>query len=280
MAVAGALAIVLAYRLRPNAYTHAARVALFVSVLANVLVVAARAVLEFRRRRRAGERRIDAARESMPPALLRLLVMEVNIYREGFCAVLRLTPPSVARMRRAPAGQAFTAAKGAFSSVFLPLVVVGCVVDTPLLHLYIHSVAPPGSRDAYHALVLAATALGLVWAIGDRSAVLHMRHVVAGDVVMLNAGFRRNVAIPRDWIAEVGPVAVSLREHLRAAVANHEMLLVSHMDAPNVLISLKASAFGQSIDAARPQARIRRIGVYVDEPGAFARHLGHPGHAG
>ncbi|HEX7690264.1 MAG TPA: hypothetical protein VF453_21335 [Burkholderiaceae bacterium] len=279
IAVAGAAAIVLAYRLWPDPYTHAARIALFVSVLANLVAVGARSALDFRRRRRAGERRIDAARQSMPPALRRLLVMEFNIYREGFCTVLRLTPPSVARMRRAPAGRAFTAMKGSFSSVFLPLVVVGCVVDTPLLHLYIHRAAPPASRDGLHALVVAATMLGLVWAIGDRSAVRHMRHVVAPDVVMLNAGFRRNLAIPRDWIAEVGPVAVSLREHVRAAVANHEMLLVSHMDAPNVLISLKASAFGHSIDIARPQARIRRIGVYVDEPWAFAQQLAPSGHA-
>jgi hypothetical protein len=279
-ALAGALAIVLAYRVWPNAYTHAARIALLVAVLGNVLLVAGRSLADCLRRRAAGARWPEAARQAAPPALLRLVRMEIDIYREGWCTVLRLTPPSVARMRRAPPGASFTATKGAFSSIFLPLVVVGCIVDTPLLHLYIHGAVAPGHRGVWHGLVLAATVLGLVWAIGDRSAVRHMRHVVGGEQVLLNAGFRRNLALPRAWIAEVSPIHASLREHLRTALADGETLRVSHMDAPNVLIRLQASAIDGAIDAARPRARIRRIGVYVDEPDAFVRAFARRGDGG
>lgn len=270
-ALAGAAAIVLAYRLWPDPWTHAARVALFVSVLARLLLTAGRAVADFLRRRASGVRWTEAAREATPPALRRLLVMEARIYREGLCVVLRRTPPSVRRMRHAPPGRAFTAMRGSFSSVFVPLVVVGCLVDTPLLHLYVHSAAPPASRGLYHALVVAGTLLGLLWAIGDRSAVRHMRHVVAAEVVVLNAGFRRNVSVPVAWIAGADTVSASLRETLRTAVAGRETLLVCHLDAPNVLIALKAPAFDRPLDAARPKARITRIGVYVDQPAAFAR---------
>lgn len=218
---------------------------------------------------RSSDSRRDAARaEPGALAVQGLLVLE------ALCRLARRPLPSERRVAALGEGRRFGLHKGSSSAVLVPMIVLASLVDLPLGHLAIHLRASPGSAPALHLLVVLATLWTLLWAIGLRSAVRHVDHVLRADELVLAVGLRAARRIPLASVKDAHPLEGRPADWRAArGLAKRDVVSVTPLDAPNLLIELHG---GHAEGLARPgfaRSPPRWIAVYVDRPEALRAAL-------
>ncbi len=227
-------------------------------------------------RRNSGAPWYQASVHLIPDSFRSMLRVELTIYLEALCVLTRRALPSVQRMARMPQqGTRYTLQKGSISTIFLPLVVLSSLVELPLLHLLIHAHAPEAIRPSLHLALLGLTMWGLLWALGDRSAVKNMAHVLLRDEVALNVGLRASCQLPLAAVERVQIIAGRPREWRQTlSIDKQDVITLTPMDPPNVLIELRSerhnvriTKFGMDVESPR------YLAIYVDQAAAFQRDL-------
>jgi hypothetical protein len=227
-------------------------------------------------RRRSGAPWYQACTQLFPDSFRSMLRVELSIYLEALCVLTRRALPSARRMAWVPPeGIRYTLHKGSISSIFLPLVILSSLVELPLLHVLIHARAPEAIRLSLHMALLGTTLWGLLWALGDRSAVKQVAHVMLGDEVTLNVGLRSRGRLPLAAVERARIVKGRPREWRQAlGIDKQDVVILTPMDPPNVLIDLsderhgvRISKFGVDIDSPR------YLAIYVDQAAAFQRDI-------
>ncbi len=211
----------------------------------------------------------------LPDWVRRMVRVETAVYREATCAMLGRRRPSARCMERQPSGLRFTLHRGPISSVFLPLIVLASLVELPFLHLLIHVNAPEAHREQLHFGLVFITLWGVFWAVGDRSAVEHIQHLVVDQVVRLQVGFRASCNLPISCIEEVRRVKGRPREWMSALGINRcEVAVISPMDAPNLLVCLTDDRREvQWMKWGSDRAAVRYVAVYVDDAALFQQTI-------
>lgn len=195
----------------------------------------------------------------------------------GFVALLRLEKdvhfaligrfPSQAA-KRSPAKDVFAFIRTDDYSVVFGLLMIGSVVDIPLLHLLIHHAAPEAYRWPLHGAAAFLTLYGLVWLISDYRALKASTHEVTATELHFRLGWRVSGTLPLANIVDVRRAPESLRRWRREqGLKRREIGLITPLDAANVLIEIDPGPLFTVLAMRRPAARY--LAVYVDEPARF-----------
>lgn len=215
--------------------------------------------------------------EAVPPWVRGIASTEMRIYGQVASGLVRRARPSDAIERNVPSGKRYSLANGPLSSLLMPLALVGLLSDLPL-SLTIVTIFKPTHATAIH-LVLFATALwGVAWIAGDRSAIKRIHHVIDDQRLHFRVGFRWDVIVPVDAVRGQKRLQGSVREWLSTQSLNRdEVLMVTPIDSPNVLIELDPAQLGDTSIVKFGAAAICRrfVAAYVDDPAGFLNQLAH-----
>jgi len=194
---------------------------------------------------------------------------------EVVCALLRRRRPSQAVAATLGPGARFSLHKGAVSSIVVALTVIASCVDIPLIHLLSNDHVPLALRGPFHAALLALNAAGLIWIIGERSAVMHIPHVVGPAMLRLRVGFRLALDLPLSAIGAVSILKDSPQEWMAArGLARADVTLVTPMDEPNVLLEIHGDLDAvRGLRAGRAMRSTRYLAIRVDDAEGFRRAL-------
>lgn len=217
---------------------------------------------------RCGHTGFTLVRAAVPPWIRGIARTEALIYEEVLCFVARRKLPSSRIASQMPAGSRFSMANGPVSTLLLPLAIIGIMSDLPLSFIVV-ALFKPAHEVLVHATLLGAAFWGLAWVAGDRSAVRHLDHVVNDGAIHLRVGFRWSVDIPKGSVLRCVAIKGKPREWLHdLKIDRADVLVVTPVDAPNVLIQLDAQGFDRvhvTRMGATSQAR-QFVAFYVDDP--------------
>jgi hypothetical protein len=219
-------------------------------------------------------RRVDGA-ELLAAAVTRRIVVEWRIWLEFICAVMRRRRPSEAVAAELGPGSRFPLHKGAVSSIIIPITVIASCVDVPLIHLLLNDHVSAVLRGPFHVALLVFNAWAIIWIIDDRSAVAHIPHVVGLDTLRLRVGHRLALDVPLSAVRGIHSLKGSPREWMSArGLTRNEVVLVTPMDAPNVLLEIDVTEKAAFSLRARRSAGARRfLAIRVDNAEGFKRAL-------
>ena len=189
----------------------------------------------------------------------------------SFFRLLRIKSPSQKLRRLLPTGRIYTLSKGDFSTILIPLAVIGMFADVPLSHVIVN-IWVSSHALWVHVGLLFLTVWGFIWIVGDRFAVRELAHVVSGETLSLHVGFRWSGELSIHAVTRCIPLDCSLKEWRKSnALDRNAIWIVTPIDSPNVLVE---TAHDAALDV-----RITRMGVdvpprkfialYVDNPKAF-----------
>lgn len=220
-------------------------------------------------------RRMGATLYAFQEAFSSRLIMEWYLWLEVVNSLLRRRRPSQVLSEALGPGLRFSIHKGAVSSIIVPITVIASCVDVPLIHLLVISHVPFWLRGAIHVGLLAANAWALVWIIGDRSAIVHIPHVVDATVLRLRVGFRLALDVPLSAIRGVYAVKGSPRERMPARGLNrNDVTLVTPMEEPNILVEVDSACKAvRDLRAGRSVSSPRFLAIRVDDPDGFRRAI-------
>jgi hypothetical protein len=203
------------------------------------------------------------------------MVIAWRLWLEVVCALLRRRRPSQAVAANLGPGLRFSLHKGAISSIVVALTVIASCVDIPLIHLLSNNHVPAALRGTFHAALLALNAAGLIWIIGQRSAVTHIPHVVGPVILRLRVGFRLEFDLPLSAVSGASILKGSPREWIPArGLTRADVTLVTPMDEPNVLLEIGGDLDAvRGLRAGRAMRSTRYLAIRVDDAEGFRRAI-------
>lgn len=200
--------------------------------------------------------------------------------RDSFASLLRLEkevhlalvgryPPKPA----APAmGEAFAFSRTNDYGLVVGLLVIGSLVDIPLLHLLVHHVVSAPYRQPAHGMAALITCYGLVWVISDYRAIKASRHEVTMSEIRFRLGWRVSGVVPVAGIRSVRPAPDSIRRwRIDQGLRRNDVGLITPLDAPNILVEIDPGPCFRVMSAKRQAARY--LAIYVDDPERLIRCL-------
>lgn len=154
--------------------------------------------------------------------------------------------------------------------VIVALLLIGSVVDIPLLHLLVHNFVPDEYRIAAHCGVAFLTTYGLVWIVSDLRAIKASSHSLSDAKFRLQLGWRLSGCIPTASILGAWKAPDSIRRwRIDNNLRRSDISLITPLDAPNVLLEIEERD-GQRIFVdflAMKRRASRYLALYVDAPG-------------
>jgi len=201
------------------------------------------------------------------------MVIAWRLWLEVVCASLRRRRPSEDVAATLGPGLRFSLHKGAVSSIVVALTVIASCVDIPLIHLLSNNHVPALLRGPFHAALLVLNAVGLIWVIGERSAVTRVPHAVGPTMLRLRVGFSLALDLPLSAVSGASILKGSPREWMPArGLTRADVTLVTPMDEPNVLLEIGGDPdVLRGLRAGRPIRGTRFLAIRVDDAEGFRR---------